>query len=333
MRTLLKLLALLLVLALAAAGAAWWWAQQPLRLIAAKVEMTVPEGASLRVAAQNAVAGGVRVPAVALHAYFRLMGRGKTIKPGDYEVTRGMTAADLLDKLVRGDRIVLTVTLPEGWTFVQLRQALARAPHLRHDTAQMTPQAIMQALGKPGVAAEGRFFPDTFHYFKNASDMDILRQSMQLMDKRLQAAWDARAPGLPLKSPDEALVLASIVEKETGRAQDRAEIAGVFINRLRAGMRLQTDPTVIYGLGERFDGDLKRSHLLADTPYNTYTRAGLPPTPIAMPGKASLLAAVQPAPTQALYFVARGDGSSHFSRTLDEHNRAVNRYQRGGGQP
>ncbi|HNO41272.1 MAG TPA: endolytic transglycosylase MltG, partial [Ottowia sp.] len=159
-----------------------------------------------------------------------------------------------------------------------------------------------------------------------------LRQSMQLMEQRLQAAWDARAPDLPLKSADEALVLASIVEKETGRAQDRAEIAGVFINRLRIGMRLQTDPSVIYGLGEGFDGDLKRSHLSADTPYNTYTRAGLPPTPIAMPGKAALLAAVQPAATQALYFVARGDGSSHFSRTLDEHNRAVQRYQRGGSR-
>lgn len=332
MRTLLKLLALLLALALAAGAGAWWWTQQPLPLAADALEISVPEGASLRTAAQRAVDGGVQTPAALLAGYFRLAARGQTIKPGDYALTRGMTAAELLGKLVRGERIVLTVKLLEGWTFRQLRQALAQAPRLRHDTQDMTPAQIMQALGRPGVAPEGRFFPDTFHYFRNASELDILRQSMQLMEQRLQAAWDARAPDLPLKSADEALVLASIVEKETGRAQDRAEIAGVFINRLRIGMRLQTDPSVIYGLGEGFDGDLKRSHLSADTPYNTYTRAGLPPTPIAMPGKAALLAAVQPAATQALYFVARGDGSSHFSRTLDEHNRAVNQYQRGGSR-
>lgn len=332
MRTLLRLLALLLALALAAGAGAWWWTQQPLPLAADALEISVPEGASLRTAAQRAVDGGVQTPAALLAGYFRLAARGQTIKPGDYALTRGMTPAELLGKLVRGERIVLTVKLLEGWTFRQLRQALAQAPRLRHDTQDMTPAQIMQALGRPGVAAEGRFFPDTFHYFRNASELDILRQSMQLMEQRLQAAWDARAPDLPLKSADEALVLASIVEKETGRAQDRAEIAGVFINRLRIGMRLQTDPSVIYGLGEGFDGDLKRSHLSADTPYNTYTRAGLPPTPIAMPGKAALLAAVQPAATQALYFVARGDGSSHFSRTLDEHNRAVQRYQRGGSR-
>ena len=332
MRTLLRLLALLLALALVAGAGAWWWTQQPLPLAADALEISVPEGASLRTAAQRAVDGGVQTPAALLAGYFRLAARGQTIKPGDYALTRGMTAAELLGKLVRGERIVLTVKLLEGWTFRQLRQALAQAPRLRHDTQDMTPAQIMQALGRPGVAPEGRFFPDTFHYFRNASELDILRQSMQLMEQRLQAAWDARAPGLPLKSADEALILASIVEKETGRPQDRAEIAGVFINRLRIGMRLQTDPTVIYGLGEAFDGDLKRSHLSTDTPYNTYTRAGLPPTPIAMPGKAALLAAVQPAATQALYFVARGDGSSHFSRSLDEHNRAVNQYQRRGSR-
>ena len=195
----------------------------------------------------------------------------------------------------------------------------------------MTPAQIMSALGRPGVAPEGRFFPDTYLYAKNSGELAVLREALQLMDKRLAAAWDARAPGLPLKSPDEALILASLVEKETGQAADRAEIAGVFINRLKRGMRLQTDPSVIYGLGEAFDGNLRRRDLSTDTPFNTYTRAGLPPTPIAMPGKASLMAAVQPADTQSLYFVARGDGSSHFSPTLDEHNRAVNKYQRGGG--
>ena len=329
LRTLFKLLLCLTVLALAAAGGAWWWLQQPLQLSAPKVEVAVPNGASLRTAANRAVQSGVKLPPDLLYAYFRLQGREQTIKPGDYEVTRGMTAGDLLDKLIRGDRIVLTVTLVEGWTFRQVRAALARAENLSQDTAEMTGEQIMKALGKPGVAPEGRFFPDTYHYAKNSGDLAVLRQSMQLMDRRLQAAWDMRAPNLPLKSVDDALVLASIVEKETGRASDRAQIAGVFANRLRIGMLLQTDPTVIYGLGEKFDGNLRRSDLQLDTPWNTYTRAGLPPTPIAMPGKASLLAAVQPEPTQALYFVAKGDGTSQFSESLQDHNRAVNRYQRG----
>ncbi|HOB67662.1 endolytic transglycosylase MltG [Ottowia sp.] len=330
MRTLFKWLALLLALALAAGGWAWWWTTQPLPLAAERVEITVPPGASTRTAALKAVEGGVRTQPDLLGWYFRLAGRDQTIKPGDYAVTQGMTPADLLSKLVRGDRIALAVTLVEGWTFKQFRDALLKAEHLRHDTQALTPAEIMKKLGKPGVAAEGRFFPDTYHYFKNASDLDVLRQSMQLMEKRLQAAWDARAPGLPLKSADEALILASVVEKETGQAGDRTHVAGVFVNRLRIGMRLQTDPTVIYGLGDAFEGNLRRSHLQADTPWNTYTRAGLPPTPIAMPGKASLMAAVQPAQTKALYFVARGDGSSHFSESLGEHNRAVNKYQRGG---
>jgi len=329
-----KLLALLLILvavAGAALGAAWWWTTQPLPLAAEQVEISIPSGASLRTAAGKAVEGGVRTQPELLHWYFRLAGREQTIKAGDYAVTRGMTPGDLLGKLIRGERIVLTVTLVEGWTFQQFRAALAKAEHLRPDTQAMSAAELMRTLGKPGLAPEGRFFPDTYHYFKNASDVEVLRQSMQLMERRLTAAWDARAPGLPLKNADEALILASIVEKETGQASDRPEIAGVFINRLRIGMRLQTDPTVIYGLGNAFDGDLKRSHLTTDTPFNTYTRAGLPPTPIAMPGKASLMAAVQPASTKALYFVARGDGSSHFSPSLDEHNRAVNKYQRGGG--
>ena len=330
MRRLLSILLILLLAALAAGGAGWWWTTQPLPLAADKVEVSVPVGASLRTAAAKAVQGGVRTPPELLAWYFRLAGREQTIKPGDYEVTRGMTPADLLDKLVRGDRIVLAVTLVEGWTFRQFREALAKAEHLTHDTAGLSDDEVMKALGRPGVHPEGRFFPDTYHYAKNSGDLAVLRQSLQLMDKRLAAAWEARAPDLPLKTPEQALILASIVEKETGRPEDRADVAAVFVNRLRIGMRLQTDPTVIYGVGAQFDGDLKRSHLTTDTPYNTYTRAGLPPTPIAMPGKASLMAAVQPSGSKALYFVARGDGTSHFSQSLDEHNRAVNRYQRGG---
>lgn len=333
MRRLLYLLLIVLLAAAAGAGSLWWWTTQPLKLSADKVEFAVPEGASLRVAARNAVAGGVRTHEDLLYGFFRwIHDPAQPIKPGDYEVTAGMTPRALLSKLERGDRIVLALTLVEGWNFRQVRDALARARHLRQDTQRMSPEELMRALGKPGVHPEGRFFPDTYHYFKNGSDLAVLRQAMQLMDRRLSAAWEARAPGLPLKSPEDALILASIVEKETGRPSDRAEIAGVFINRMKIGMRLQTDPTVIYGLGEKFDGNLRRIDLTTDTPWNTYTRAGLPPTPIAMPGSASLMAAVQPATTRSLYFVARGDGSSHFSPSLDEHNRAVNKYQRGGNR-
>ena len=332
-RRLLRWLALALVLAgiaLGAGGAFGWWTRQPLRLSADRVEFSVPPGASLRAAAEAAVTGGVREPGVLLGGFFRLAVRGRTIKPGDYAVTKGMTPGDLLDKLIRGERIVLTVTFIEGWTFKQAREALNQAPGLQHDTAQFSGAQIMAALGRAEVAPEGRFFPDTYHYFRQASDLDILRQSLRAMDQYLAAAWDARAADLPLKSSDDALTLASLVEKETGRAQDRTLIAGVFINRLRIGMPLQTDPSVIYGMGERFNGNLRRADLQADTPWNTYTRPGLPPTPIALPGQASLLAAVQPTATRALYFVARGDGGSQFSETLDAHNRAVNQYQRGG---
>lgn len=333
MKSLRRLAVLLLIAGLTVAGAARWWLAQPLPLASAAVEFSVPAGASLRTAARQAADAGVRVPAPVLEAYFRSVVGTATIKPGDYAVTPGMRARDLLDKLIRGDRIMLPVTFVEGWTFRQLRQALAQAPGLKHETAAMSPAEIMAALGHPDLAPEGRFFPDTYHYARNTSDLMVLREALQLMDKRLAAAWAARAPDLPLKSPDEALILASIIEKETGQAADRPEIAGVFINRLKIGMRLQTDPTVIYGLGETFDGNLKRQHLTGDSPFNTYTRAGLPPTPIAMPGKASLMAAVQPAATRSLYFVARGDGSSHFSQSLDEHNRAVNKFQRAGGAP
>ena len=198
------------------------------------------------------------------------------------------------------------------------REGLAR----RVDSAEDLAEGFASAL-------EGRFFPDTYTYAKGSSDIALLRRAMHAMDRHLEAAWAQRAADTPLKSADEALILASIVEKETGQAKDRPEIAGVFINRLRIGMRLQTDPSVIYGVGASFDGNLRKRDLLEDTPWNTYTRAGLPVTPIAMPGKAALMAAVQPDQTKALYFVAKGDGTSHFSASLDEHNRAVNRYQRG----
>jgi UPF0755 protein len=235
----------------------------------------------------------------------------------------------LLSMLVRGEEALKSVTLVEGWNFYQVRAALLKAEQLAPHTQGLAPELIMEKLGKPGQHPEGRFFPDTYTYAKGASDMAILKRAARAMDKRTQAAWAMRSADTPLKTPEEALILASIVEKETGKPSDRAQIAGVFSNRLRVGMPLQTDPSVIYGLGHGFAGNLRKRDLQTDTPYNTYTRAGLPPTPIAMPGRAALLAAVQPAATQALYFVARGDGTSQFSSSLDEHNRAVNKYIRG----
>jgi UPF0755 protein len=231
--------------------------------------------------------------------------------------------------MVRGDQALESVTLIEGWNFRQVRQALAQAPHLKPLSAGMDEAALMSALGAQGVAAEGRFFPDTYLYSRGVSDLTVLRRAYQAMQTRMQQVWAERAEGLPLRNADEALTLASIVEKETGREEDRARVAAVFVNRLRIGMPLQTDPTVIYGLGEAFDGNLRKRDLLTDTPWNTYSRRGLPPTPIAMPGLASLRAAVRPESSRELYFVARGDGSSAFSETLAAHNRAVNQYQRG----
>ena len=318
----------LLLLVLALAGAAWWWLHAPLPMGDAGIELAIEPGTSPRGVARDVQAAGVQTDARLLYWWFRLSGQSRLIKAGNYEIAPGSTPLGLLDKLVRGDETLRALTLVEGWNFRQVRAALATA-ELKPDSAALGEAALMERLGRTGVAAEGRFFPDTYTYAKGASDLTVLRRALHAMDRQLAAAWEQRAADTPLKTPDEALVLASIVEKETGREADRALVAGVFTNRLRVGMLLQTDPTVIYGLGERFDGNLRKRDLQTDTPYNTYTRAGLPPTPIAMPGKASLLAAVQPERTKALYFVARGDGSSHFSSSLDEHNRAVGRYQRG----
>jgi UPF0755 protein len=275
------------------------------------------------------VAAGVGVPPSALYWYFRASGKSAGLKAGTYEIEQGDTPERLLNKLYNGLQSLRSVTMVEGWNIRQLRAALAKADSLKPDSQALTIDALMAKLGRPGVHPEGRFFPDTYSYAKGSSDLLVLQAAMRAMDKQLAAAWEARRADTPLKSPDEALILASIIEKETGKPSDRPEIGGVFVNRLRIDMRLQTDPTVIYGLGETFDGDIRKRDLQADTPYNTYTRGGLPPTPIAMPGKASLLAAVQPADTKALYFVARGDGTSQFSATLAEHNNAVNKYIRG----
>ncbi len=311
------------------AGASWSWLDRPLPISGGPIDLAVEPGESARDVALGVVQAGVPTNAVWLYWWFRLSGESRQIKAGSYEISAGTTPRSLLQKLVRGDEALRSVTLVEGWTFGQLQEALQRADQLKPDSRSLTHTALMEKLGKPGLAPEGRFFPDTYTYAKGSSDLAVLQRALHAMDKKLDAAWAQRKPNSPLKSPHEVLVLASIIEKETGTAADRAEVGAVFNNRLRIGMRLQTDPTVIYGMGSAFDGNLRKVDLQRDTPWNTYTRNGLPPTPISMPGKASLLAAVQPSESKALYFVARGDGSSQFSATLDEHNRAVNKFQRG----
>jgi len=323
------LLLCLCLLAGSLAGLAWWGLNQPLKLATPTVEVSIEPGTPPREVAQAWVTAGVQLPPRLLYEWFRWSGQSRQIRAGSYEVHAGITAIELLNKMVRGDQVMETVRLIDGWSFRQFRAALAQAPSLKPSTAALSEAEIMAALGEPGVAAEGRFFPDTYAYSRGVSDLAVLKRAHAAMQRRLDSAWAQRSEGLPLKNREEALVLASIVEKETGQAADRAMVAAVFVNRLKIGMPLQTDPTVIYGLGERFDGNLRRRDLQSDTPFNTYTRLGLPPTPIAMPGLASLQAALHPAASRALYFVARGDGSSQFSEDLTAHNRAVNQYQRG----
>lgn len=330
MKWLLRASLALMLMAALAAGAAWQWLSGPLGLAAPSVELSIEPGTNPAAVARAWVAAGVQTDERLLYQWFKWSGQAKQIRAGSYEVHAGVTPRELLDKMVRGDEVLEQLRLIEGWTWRQVRAALAAAPALKGLTASMSDADIMAALGEPGVAPEGRFFPDTYAYSRGVSDLTVLKRAHAAMKKRLSAAWQQRASDLPLKSADEALILASIVEKETGTAGDRAKVAAVFVNRLRIGMPLQTDPTVIYGLGDAFDGNLRKRDLQTDTPFNTYTRGGLPPTPIAMPGAASLKAALNPAATQALYFVSRGDGSSEFSNDLDAHNRAVNKYQRGG---
>jgi UPF0755 protein len=329
---LLKLLVVFpLLLAMVAAVAGMWWLQQPLPLAEGTSEqkplsVNIAPGSSAQSVADTLTASGVNTPSVLLYAWFRFSGQARDIKAGMYEFAPGVTPRTLLSKLVRGEQALRSVTLLEGWNVRQVLQAVRSAPDLTQDIEGLSQDDIMELIGYPGRHPEGRFFPDTYRVVARAPASSVLKQAAQAMEQRLAQAWAQRDSASPLRTPDEALVLASIIEKETGLESDRRRIGGVFSNRLRIGMRLQTDPSVIYGLGEGFDGNLRRDDLQTDTAYNTYTRAGLPPTPIAMPGSASLFAAVQPAQTNSIYFVARGDGSSQFSATLEEHNAAVQRY-------
>ncbi len=310
--------------------AIWSWLNRPLALAAASAELSIEPGTTPRDVAQAWVDTGVQTNPRLLYEWFRWSGKAKQIKAGSYEIEMGTSPKGLLAKMVQGDEQMERVRFIEGWNFKQLRATLARAPRLKNTTEGLSDAQVMSALGAPNLPAEGRFFPDTYVYSRGVSDLTVLRRAHKALQQRLDQAWAERPPESPLKSAAELLTLASIIEKETGLAADRGLVAGVFVNRLRIGMPLQTDPTVIYGLGDRFDGNLRKRDLLADTPFNTYTRGGLPPTPIALPGMASLRAAVRPQATKALYFVARGDGTSVFSDNLADHNRAVNKYQRGG---
>ena len=265
--------------------------------------------------------------ALYLRLYVRWHAVGGRVRSGEYALDAHQNLLDALDLFLSGRTIVHELRIVEGWTFAQALQAVRANPMIRQTLADTKPDAIMAALGQPGQHPEGRFFPDTYRFPKETSDLTLLRQAYAAMQKALAEEWAQRAPDLPYATPDEALTMASIVEKETGVAAERAQIAGVFVRRLRLGMRLQTDPTVIYGLGERFDGNIRIVDLRTDTPYTTYTRNGLPPTPISLPGRAALHAALHPDDGQALFFVSRGDGTHVFSATLAEHQAAVRRYQ------
>lgn len=323
---------LVLLAVIGLAGYAAWYMATPIRIDKLPVEFEVGAGSRLRAVVRDLERAGVDVGAIQFELLARAYGRERDIRAGNYQLARALTPKELLDKLTRGDVLQAEVKLIEGWNIRQVRAALDNHPGLRHDTQPLTDDELLARVGAAESHPEGLFFPDTYLFAKGSSDVAVLRRAYHAMQRHLGQEWERRDPEVPLHTPYEALILASIIEKETGQASERDLIGGALANRLRIGMRLQVDPTVIYGLGESFDGNLKKVHLLADGPYNTYTREGLPPTPIAIPGLASLRAALRPAKTDALYYVARGDGTSQFSRTLNEHNRAVTRYQLPAGR-
>ncbi|MEJ2768206.1 endolytic transglycosylase MltG [Mycetohabitans sp. B46] len=345
------------VAVVAACGAVWYWARTPLQITPSPLDVTIKPRSSLRSVAVQLRRDGVPIEPRLFVLMARVLGLSSQLKSGNYTFSAGVTPYGVLQKVARGDVNQYVVTIIEGWTFRRMRDEINAHPALRHDSAALSDAQLMRAIladvaptdphvagtspasppvrrmptlqGAPAQEPEGLFFPDTYLFDKNTSDLDIYRRAYRLMHLRVQQAWEGRALGLPYATPYDALKMASIVEKETGFAQDRPLVAAVFVNRLRLSMPLQTDPTVIYGLGTSYAGRLRKQDLQTDTPYNTYRRGGLPPTPIALPGNASLEAALHPAASSALYFVARGDGSSHFSDNLGDHNKAVDKYIRG----
>jgi UPF0755 protein len=330
-----KLIVTGVIVSVAAVGGFQWWSGQPITPAGSPViPFAVAQGSGVAGAAQQMASAGVPVNGFLFGVLARVTGKASQIKAGSYELKPETTPRRLITQLVRGEFAQESLTIIEGWTFRQMRQAVDAAPNLKHETAKLSDKELLAKVVGEGkyMAPEGLFFPDTYLFAKNSSDLQIYKQAHEMMMKRLKSAWEKREPNLPYTEPYQALIMASLVEKETGQKSERAMIAGVFVNRLKTGMLLQTDPTVIYGMGDRYDGKIRKKDLETDTPYNTYTRAGLPPTPIALPGVASLAAALTPAKTDALYFVSRGDGTSHFSVNLNEHNKAVNQYQRQGAR-
>ncbi|MCX7290547.1 endolytic transglycosylase MltG [Janthinobacterium sp.] len=323
-----KLVVSSVIAAIGAGGTFVYWAQQPITTEGDAIPFTISPGSGAHAAGQQIADAGVPIVPILFNLLARIEGKTSKIKAGSYELKPGTTPQRLITQLARGEFAQESLTIIEGWTFKQMRQAMANHPGLKHDTAGLSDKELMAKISPEFVLPEGLFFPDTYLFAKGASEMQIFKQAHTAMIGRLSEAWFKRDPALPYKNPYEALIMASIVEKETGQKSERAMIAGVFVNRLKTGMLLQTDPTVIYGMGDSYQGKIRKRDLEADTPYNTYTRGGLPPTPIALAGAQSLTAALAPARTQALYFVARGDGTSQFSANLPDHNRAVNQYQR-----
>lgn len=325
---------LLLIVLAAIAAAAWFWADYsrfrdaPLAVRSNQQTIEIAKGESFRDVVHDIRAADLsRAPPLYWRVLAEQLGVAGKLHAGEYALSRGVSARALLENMAQGKVLQRRVTLVEGWTFQQVRTALAVAPKLTHDAAQLSDAELMMKIGAGGQKPDGEFMPDTYDYVRGMSDLDVLKRAHEAMQDYLDAQWSKRDPAIPLQTPYQALVLASIVEKETAQPAERQEIAGVFERRLKIGMRLETDPTVIYGMGATYNGNIRKSDLQADTPYNTYTRAGLPPTPIALPGRAAIDAVLHPAPGDALYFVARGDGTHQFSATLAEHNRAVQKYQ------
>ncbi len=320
---------LLLLLALVVAGAAaaaWYWANSPVEMAAQRADYLVESGSRPRTVAQAMNAAGVKIHPDAFVVMARLSGRDTLIKAGAYEAMQGDTPWILLERMANGDMTQTRLTLVEGWTYQRIRQALRDDPTVKQTLDGVSDAELLKRLGSDASSPEGLFYPDTYVFTPGSDDYDILRRAYHAQEQQLAAIWARRDPDTPLKTPYEALVLASIIEKETGHSADRQRVAGVFVNRLRLNMPLQTDPTVIYGMGEAYQGRIRKKDLTTDTPWNTYTRGGLPPTPIASSGQAALLAAVNPEKHSFLYFVSRGDGTSEFSKSLFDHNRAVGKY-------
>lgn len=324
-----KFIVYLVLLVFSASAFVIFWAREPLTEVdSMPVEFTIKPGSSVRSAARAMRDAGVPATPALVELLARALGKAGSIKAGSYQLRPGSTPLAMLDMLVRGETIQESLTIIEGWTFAQMRAEVARHKWLRPDSVNLSEQEFMAKVAPGYDKPEGLFYPDTYLFARGSSDLQLYQQAHAQMKKVLELAWARRASDVPYKTPYEALIMASIIEKETGLQTERKQIAAVFVNRLKRGMLLQTDPTVIYGMGNRFDGNIRKQDLLTDSPYNTYKRSGLPPTPIALAGRPALDAALNPVPTSDLFFVARGDGSSQFSESLADHNKAVNKYQR-----